>query len=178
MPFITDEHYYDGGGYIADLGSTRSMSMTRLAELEKHTWLDTKTRVVFIESVLYNANTQLFSRVQTVFEIFSFGAVYKQMKVVSANLYRYVEAWDYIILAMQLLMSVVVCVRFIMVINNLLMLRCRYLLSMECLMRVSEVMLSIAAILFCAFNAVRTSQAAEAIRNNKGNLNCLKKIRN
>lgn len=168
LPYISNDHYYDGSGYVVDIGPKQSLALDILVSLENYTWIDTKTRIVFVEAVLLNANSRLFSHVQTVYEIYSFGYIHMKINVLSANLYPYQGAWDYIVLMFQLLMLLVICVRMFLVVMDTIKLRCKYVLSVEFITRILEIMFSIVAIIFYAFKIIQTQLAVDKIFSDLG----------
>ncbi|XP_066268498.1 polycystin-1-like protein 2 [Branchiostoma lanceolatum] len=85
FPYFGKQGSYLGGGYIAWLGATEeSMSF-----LQRHRWLDEKTRAVFIELILYNPHVNLFSVVSLVVEFTNLGSVYKSSEIVTVRLIQH-----------------------------------------------------------------------------------------
>ncbi|VEN49201.1 unnamed protein product [Callosobruchus maculatus] len=77
---------YPGGGYIAQLGRTMKNSLINLQYLHRNHWIDNMTRCVFLEFLLYNANANLFSQVQSKFEINLSGVIYDSYDIKIASL--------------------------------------------------------------------------------------------
>ena len=50
-----------GGGYVADLGRNGANAIEVINKLEESNWLDVRTRVVLLEFLAYNPNTQLYT---------------------------------------------------------------------------------------------------------------------
>ena len=168
QPYWSSDHFYDGGGYLVDIGPKQSLALAILESLRNIKWIDTGTRIVFVESIVFNTNSRLFSHIQTVYEIYSFGYIKMEINVRSANLYPYVASWDFVILGFQMLMLVVICVRIVLVVQDIIKFRCKYVLSLEFLLRVLEIIFSIAAALLYAFRIVFTLLAVEKIFLNLG----------
>ncbi|XP_019645325.1 PREDICTED: polycystic kidney disease protein 1-like 2 [Branchiostoma belcheri] len=89
FPYFGKQGTYLSGGYVTSLGSTQQTSLTRAAYLQKHEWLDDKTRAVFIELTLYNPHVNLFSLVSMATEFTSLGTVYKGSEVVTLRLIQH-----------------------------------------------------------------------------------------
>lgn len=51
---------YPGGGFIQNLMLSKNESVQKISELKKEKWIDSGTRVVFIEFSVFNRNTNLF----------------------------------------------------------------------------------------------------------------------
>ena len=54
-------NWYDGGGSIVDLSRERDVAMETLERLRRSTWIDLRTRVLFIEFTTYNPHVNLFN---------------------------------------------------------------------------------------------------------------------
>ena len=168
LPHVTENHYYSGGGYVTEIGVTQASAVNDLNVLKEHSWIDLQTRVVFVDFMVFNPNSRLFSHVQTVFEILSFGAIEMKLSVTSANLYPYVNVSDYLILSLQLAIIIVVCVRIVIVFTRVVTDRCKYLKSVECFIRISEIICSLAAVVIYILKIAYTTKATEQIFNNAG----------
>lgn len=51
---------YSGGGYVAELGATFSEAQMVLKFLRDNSWVDKRTRAVFIEANIFNPNMNLW----------------------------------------------------------------------------------------------------------------------
>ncbi|KAI8509126.1 hypothetical protein Bbelb_129740 [Branchiostoma belcheri] len=89
FPYFGKQGTYLSGGYVTSLGSTQQRSLDRAAYLQKHAWLDDKTRAVFIELTLYNPHVNLFSLVSMATEFTGLGTVYKGSEVVTLRLIQH-----------------------------------------------------------------------------------------
>lgn len=52
---------YGAGGYIVRLNQNQDTVIDRIKELQKRRWIDRRTRVVFLEFSVYNANVNMFT---------------------------------------------------------------------------------------------------------------------
>ena len=59
---------YSGGGFVADLGYNTDDALQVIYSLEENGWIDNATAAVFIEFIIYEPTSSLFSSVKFVFE--------------------------------------------------------------------------------------------------------------
>ena len=99
---------FSGGGYVIPVWSTRSSKMiVSLETLRNASWVDGKTRAVFLEFTVFNPATNLFASTVLVFEFSGIGtidpsyydfAVYKLHTLVTKDdIYRFVFEMFYLI---------------------------------------------------------------------------------
>ncbi|XP_078703578.1 polycystin-2-like protein 1 [Branchiostoma floridae x Branchiostoma belcheri] len=86
FPYFGKHGTYLAGGYSTPLGNTRASSLHLAAFLKEHNWLDERSRVVFVELILYNPHVNLFSAVTLVVEFTNLGAAYRGSEVVTERL--------------------------------------------------------------------------------------------
>lgn len=101
-PFWGHMNLYSGGGYPADLGYDYPTALTVIADLHSHNWVDTKTRAVFIEFTVYNANVNLFGIAFMFVEFLPTGGAFPRVHFVVSRLYSYVGPYSSFILACQI----------------------------------------------------------------------------
>lgn len=77
----TGQAYHDGG-YICDLGLTHKESNVIMTQLIDNRWVDQLTRVLFIEFVLYNINTDVTSLVYLMAEKMPSEAFFSRIEVI------------------------------------------------------------------------------------------------
>lgn len=97
-------NFYGGGGYPADLGYDYSTAMTVIADTNSHNWLDIKSRAVFNEFTIYNANVNLFAAAFLFMEFLPDGGAFPTANFVVSRLYSYVGPFAKLILAMEVIM--------------------------------------------------------------------------
>ena len=84
--------WYPAGGYVANLGKTKTTALNLLRHLKNHTWIDMYTRGVFVEFNLYNPSSGLFSLVTLLCEFMPTGGSLNSFSAQSVVLYRYTGA--------------------------------------------------------------------------------------
>ncbi|KAG8297120.1 hypothetical protein J6590_041428 [Homalodisca vitripennis] len=76
---------YERGGYLTTLGPKRRQADLTLADLRENYWQDARTRVVFLELTLYNANKNLFSQVTLTVEYMITGSTLLNARITSVQ---------------------------------------------------------------------------------------------
>ena len=80
---------YSGGGYVANLGR-ESRNATNITEtLKLSNWIEDQTRVVFIEILIMNPNTQLYTVINQAVEFFAGGGTFGKQEIRSVKLNKY-----------------------------------------------------------------------------------------
>ncbi|XP_068694084.1 polycystin-1-like protein 2 [Montipora foliosa] len=104
FPFVGYMTLYGGGGYPADLGYDYPTAMTVIADLHSHNWVDRRTRSVFVEFTVYNANVNLFGIAYLFVEFLPTGGAFPYVHFAASRLYSFVGPFSSFILACQILM--------------------------------------------------------------------------
>lgn len=94
---------YSGAGSIQDLHSLKNESAAIIKELKEGLWISRGTRLVTIDFTVYNANINLFCIIKLTFEFPATGGVIPAAHFRTVKLLRYVTAWDYFIMACELI---------------------------------------------------------------------------
>ncbi|XP_070940970.1 polycystin-1-like protein 3 isoform X4 [Macaca nemestrina] len=74
---------YSGGGYAVKLGRNSSTAARVLQHLEQRNWLDQRTKGLFVEFVVFNANVNLFCVVILMLESSDVGAFFTSVRLES-----------------------------------------------------------------------------------------------
>ncbi|XP_035400369.1 polycystic kidney disease 2-like 1 protein [Cygnus atratus] len=149
---------YSGGGYYIDLKLTREESAEALQILKEKLWLDRGTRVVFIDFSVYNANINLFCVLRLVVEFPATGGAIPSWQIRTVKLIRYVSAWDFFIVACEIVFCVFI---FYYVVEEILELRIHklhYFTSIWNILDVVVILLSIVAIGFHIFRTIEVNR--------------------
>jgi hypothetical protein len=72
---------YPDGGYIATLGPTLNNSLAAFQSLTNNSWLDKRTRAIFIDFTLYDPTTYILSALILRVEISPAGKVFSSYYV-------------------------------------------------------------------------------------------------
>ncbi|KAG5884810.1 hypothetical protein JTB14_019495 [Gonioctena quinquepunctata] len=108
---------YSGGGYIATLGRTWTNSIININYLYRNNWIDRYTRCLFIEFLMYSANSNLFQSVQVAFELSTTGFILTMYNVRTARL-LFVQNESTIVL--QVVMALFILMVFILLLKFLI----------------------------------------------------------
>lgn len=77
-PYVGQYNQYLGGGYAVQIdisNSTRSQTYEFLDDLHSNSWIDSRTRALFIEFSVYNVNEDLYCYCTILFEYLSTGNI-------------------------------------------------------------------------------------------------------
>ena len=80
LPYYGKFTSYNGGGYIFKLNGEAADIQSNLFLLQRANWIDSQTRSVFIEFILYNPNINLFSVCTILIEILPTGNLIKSSR--------------------------------------------------------------------------------------------------
>lgn len=94
LPIYAAHHTYSGGGYVAELKSSREMSELYLDHWRANNWIDFYTRAVIVEIMIYSPPTGLFSSTSIVFERHPTGAYSSFVRILTSKMYYYTNARD------------------------------------------------------------------------------------
>ncbi|XP_062611467.1 uncharacterized protein LOC134273293 [Saccostrea cucullata] len=94
---------YNGGGYVAELGATFSEAEMVLKFLKDNSWVDKRTRAVFIEANIFNPNMNLWGISLYLCEFLQTGAIEPFPRVHVFRLDRYINNdYMYFVLAIEI----------------------------------------------------------------------------
>ena len=161
---------YGGGGYVANLGDTKQEAFDMITGLEESDWLDHLTRAVFIETNIYNANSNLFTAVTLLFEYPATGGLFTWHRMVSVNLYRYNGAMGVFALLTELITLIIFVYRCVQVVRNIIKSRTKYLCQFWTVLEIIMLLLLATSMSFYAYRSVETVRSVEYMKNNPGNV--------
>eukprot|EP00755_Sulcionema_specki_P024137 Sspe_Gene.14693::Locus_5091_Transcript_1_1_Confidence_1.000_Length_3878::g.14693::m.14693 len=112
---------YPGSGYVMELdwgvGKTYHQALEAFrGNATASSWLQWNARALFITSTLYNPATDYYVIMHWAFELPPYGGVFVQTRWRSLRLFKYHTAFDYFVLAVEMLLVVIV---FIMLLSKL-----------------------------------------------------------
>ncbi|XP_032921441.1 polycystic kidney disease 2-like 1 protein isoform X1 [Catharus ustulatus] len=146
---------YSGGGYYIDLKMTREESAEALQVLKEKLWLDRGTRVVFIDFSVYNANINLFCVLRLVVEFPATGGAIPSWQIRTVKLIRYVSAWDFFIVACEIVFCVFI---FYYMVEEALELRIHKLQYFTSIWNILDVVVILLSIVAIGFHIFRTTE--------------------
>lgn len=177
LPYTGKFATYGGGGYHLDIGPKQSIAQTYVQIMKSNTWIDENTRAVFVETMLYNANSKLFSHVKIVFEFSTYGTIDMEYKISTANLYPYQVSFDYVVLGLQFVFVLIIFVKLVLIFVRALRSKCGYFLTLTAWIGILEVGFGTCAIVFFIIRVDETITAIEKIFKNLGEFLVLNRCR-
>ncbi|KAF2354580.1 PKD/REJ-like domain [Trinorchestia longiramus] len=85
---------YGPGGYVIRLKESQDDIIARLTELQRVQWIDKRTRVVFVEFSVYNANANLFALCVIAFEMNEGGGIVAKWSFEPVRLLRLANSFN------------------------------------------------------------------------------------
>ena len=110
IPLIGKLGTYGGGGYVANLGSSKGQALELMDQLVENGWLDRDTRAIFVEFNSYNPNTNYFSHISYLLESPAIGALLPQSRVESFQLYIRLSGMNVFLVACEILYIIIIIV--------------------------------------------------------------------
>ncbi|XP_064635025.1 uncharacterized protein LOC135492455 [Lineus longissimus] len=168
IPLYGEYATFDGGGYVAELGDSSKTALLVLSQLFKKNWIDRLTRAVFVEATIYNANVNLFSCLRIMIETPAVGGILISRTVESFRPYPYVDAWDLILLVLQIVWVLVLFYLIYVEINLARTFRWQYVTDPWTYVQLLNVMTAFAASSLYVVRIVFVIKAIEDVKNNIG----------
>ena len=103
LPIMGRLTTYPGGGYIRQLPRNPIKARELIEKVKKTKWIDQQTRVVILEFTLFNANVQLFTVVELLFEYSNTGFVFPYHLIYTANFYHYQNEFETFVALVEIL---------------------------------------------------------------------------
>ncbi|XP_066291574.1 polycystin-1-like protein 2 isoform X1 [Branchiostoma lanceolatum] len=107
LPIYGVTTQYWGDGFGLHLGKSADEMRSILAELKAHRWIDKRTRVIFLEAMLYNGNLDLFSSVTMVFEFSETAGVFSHHHVQTFRLHQRPGTIGYIYVLLEIVYVII-----------------------------------------------------------------------
>ena len=102
LPFWGVLDMYSGGGYLVPLKGSRKSITDHLEGLKSNHWIDSRTRAVFAEFSVYNAQVNLFGVVTIVAEFQPGGGVIPYYRIDVIRLMRYHQGFGLFVILCEL----------------------------------------------------------------------------
>jgi hypothetical protein len=102
LPFWGLLDWYSGGGYLVPLKGTPKEITNHLEGLKNTSWIDSRTRVVFVEFAVYNPQVNLFAVVTIAAEFQPGGGVIPNHRIDVVRLMRYHQGFGLFVILCEL----------------------------------------------------------------------------
>ena len=104
IPFLGVTTAYSGGGYAYDLG-VANVTDANLASLKDNSWIDSRTRAIFVEIAIYNAQLNLFGVATFLTEWIPTNGVLFFNNIKVTRLYRGGNDFDSVMVACEIFLA-------------------------------------------------------------------------
>ncbi|XP_013384714.1 uncharacterized protein LOC106154780 [Lingula anatina] len=158
---------YPPSGYIVDVSSAAAATAT-FTSLKANNWLDRSTRAVFVEFTINNAFVNVFTMVRVAIEFPVTGGMMVSATQSSFRPYPYVEAFDFVLLLIQIIWAIFVIYFFVK--ELILMFKMKLQYFYRHLWHVLGLCDCIMAFLSMAFFVLRTVYLVEVVEEVKNNI--------
>ena len=160
---------YPPRSYVATIGKYRRKIDENLNSLKKNNWIDRLTKVIIVDVVTYNANTNLFSRVRIVIEQPSIGNLIVHGNIRSFILYTFHGDAGTVILLMQLVWLVVIIYVTVKMIRGILKQKKAYFTSNYwSILRLSGLVFAVLTAITSLVKIILAMKFIEKVKNELG----------
>ena len=167
LPYQGIQALYGGGGYVADLGYTASAATRIIKNLRENNWIDTRTRAVFVEILIHEPATKLFSAVTYLVEFLATGNAITYHKINTMALYganasgfqSFYALCELFVILVVIFLTVSECVK-------LYRWRCQYFKSPWSYVELAQISCALSTIVLSIFRRYHTSRLVNKVHDN------------
>ena len=171
LPVVGLHGIYPTRGYVATLGKYMSKITDVLKSLKENNWIDRFTKALIIDTVTYNANTNLFTRIRIVIEKPSIGNTVIQANIHSFVLYTYVGSAGMVTLMLQVAWLIVMIYMTVRMVRGIIKQRSSYFTSNYWnILRLIGLTFAVLAAVTFVVKVVFTMKLVERVKNELGKL--------
>ena len=158
---------YGGGGFVADLGYTKRSALRVIHNLQNNSWIDEKTRAVFIEFMIFDSSTNLFSAVTLLFEALPLGGVTTSKRIDTMSLYgARTEGTRSFNAVCELIVVLTVCYFIIAEVVKVCKHKCSYFKSAWSYVEMAQILSATATVVLSILRRYHTSKLVSKIHAN------------
>lgn len=152
---------------MADLGYTKGSALRVIHNLQNNSWIDEKTRAVFIEFMIFDSSTSLFSAVTLLLETLPLGGVTTFKRINTMSLYGARAAGTRSFNAVcELIVILVVCYFIVAEIVKVCKQKCSYFKSAWSYVELAQILSATATVVLSIFRRYHTSKLVNKIHAN------------
>ena len=166
--WASDGIIYGPGGYVKNFGLYIKKARRSLNELRNSNWTGALTRALIIDTVLYNANVNLFAAVKVVIALSPSGHFESMSQVNAVHLYPYIGGQAVVQLCLQIIWVLLVLYLTFKEIKKLKKLKLAYFAHMWNILTIASLSFAYTAVIMYAIQIIRTQQTIEDVKNNLG----------
>ena len=159
-------HFYDGGGYVADLGYSSDTAAPVISNLREYGWIDRQTRAVLVEFTIYNPNTGYFSISTFYYELLPTGYGNSFKRIDTLVLTGTQTGFYQFYLICQLLFIIVVILFVLWEAYNIYRMRCSYFRDAWKLVEILQITFSFLVVIFYVIKSKLFLKSALKVKEN------------
>lgn len=158
---------YGGGGFVADLGYTKSSALRVIQNLQNNSWIDERTRAVFVEFMIFDSSTNLFSAASYIFEALPLGGATTFKRINTMSLYGARSAGTRSLSAVCEL--IILLMVFYFIVSEAIKIwkeKCRYFKSAWAYVEMAQILAATATVVLSMFRRYHTTKLVNRIHAN------------
>ncbi|XP_078572446.1 polycystin-1-like protein 2 isoform X2 [Branchiostoma floridae x Branchiostoma japonicum] len=164
LPVYGVTTHYWGDGFGLHLGKSADEMRSILADLKANRWIDKRTRVIFLEAMLYNGNVDLFTSLSVVFEFSETAGVFSRHHVNTFRLHQRPGTIGYIYVLLEIIYVIILLYSLWKEAKKARAAGLAYLKGAWNIVEIFNFFLAFTAIALYGFKAVYSSRALAAIK--------------
>ncbi|KAG1670785.1 Location of vulva defective 1 [Nymphon striatum] len=168
-PIIAKLDYYSGGGYIYKLRGSRKHLVSEMFRLQNSFWIDKRTRAVFVEFSIYNAQANLFGVVNIIVEILPGGGFIPSYRFEVVTLLRYHRGFGLFVIISEIFTVLVILLCTGREIRFMYLQKLKYFADSWNKIEILNLLLSYAAISCYIYRYVVTQEIIQTFSKSHGN---------
>lgn len=158
---------YGGGGFVADLGYTKSSALRVIHNLQHNSWIDERTRAVFVEFMIFDSSTNLFSAASYIFEALPLGGATTFKRINTMSLYGARTTGSRSITAVCELIVLLMVFYFIVAEGiKIWKEKCKYFKSAWAYVEMAQILAATATVVLSIFRRYHTTKLVNRIHKN------------
>ncbi|XP_078611633.1 polycystin-1-like protein 2 [Branchiostoma floridae x Branchiostoma japonicum] len=167
LPIYGVTTHYWGDGFGLHLGKSADEMRSILADLKANRWIDKRTRVIFLEAILYNGNLDLFTSLTVVFEFSETTGVFSRHHVQTFRLHQRPGTIGYIYVLLEIIYVIILLYTLWGEAKTARAAGLAYLKGAWNIVEIINFFLAFTAIALYGFKAIYSSRALGAIKDGK-----------
>lgn len=152
---------------MADLGYTKSSALRVIQNLQNNSWIDERTRAVFVEFMIFDSSTNLFSAASYIFEVLPLGGAATFKSINTMSLYGARSTGTRSISAVCEL--IVLLMVFYFIVAEAIKIwkeKCKYFKSAWAYVEIAQILAATATVVLSIFRRYHTTKLVNRIHKN------------
>ncbi|XP_046352109.2 polycystic kidney disease protein 1-like 2 [Haliotis rufescens] len=166
IPVAGQYKIYSGGGYMLELNVNYDVSKDMLQELYDNSWLDRRTRAVFVEFTLYNAFVNIMAHVRLSAEFPETGSTIIWHDIMTFRLDQHHGSLGAYVLLCEIVIAIILVIFTINLMKKLYEQKLAYFLHVWQTLDLLTVIWCLVAVVFYVIREVNASETLSRFRDN------------